>query len=586
MAREFLARVPPKDAGSSPPPRRGARRGERRGWRLPWRSLKRWQKGLVIGGGVLALLIVGIAIADSILERRLPGIMERQMNAKLEGYTARVADAKLHFFGLALNLRNVAISQNAHPDPPVLEIPDLKASVNWKALLFGRLVADFVFNSPSVYANFAQLQTEAKDKVSLREHGWQEAFQAIYPLKINELRILDGSLVYKDTSGFKPLHATHIELVATNIRNIRSKDRTYPSSLQAHGVLFDKGSFTLDGNADFLAKPMPGVKMVLSVKDAQLDYLEPVLQRYDLKVRKGLLDAQGLVEYGSNVQIVDIDSITIRDAAVDYIYTAAPNERVEQAAQTIKTKAKQVMNDSSSLFRIRSLKMANGTVGFVNRGGKPGYRVFISNANMTAENLSSRAQDGIGKVEIKGSFMGTGDVGASAAFYPEGKEANFGAKLKIAETQIVPMNDVLRTHGGFDVARGVFSLYVDVRVRDGYINGYVKPMFRDLDVYNKEQDKHKNPFRKMYEAIVGGVAKMLENRKRDEVATVASISGPVENPKSSAMEVIGGLIRNGFFKSILPGFEGEYRRIDPLQYRRIKKHSQEPKSEAKSSDKS
>ena len=58
---------------------------------------------------------------------------------------------------------------------------------------------------------------------------------------------------------------------------------------------------------------------------------------------------------------------------------------------------------------------------------------------------------------------------------------------------------------------------------------------------------------------MGGVASLLENR-REEVATKADISGPVENPNSSTWQVIGRLIENAFFRAILPGFDEELSR--------------------------
>jgi len=92
-------------------------------------------------------------------------------------------------------------------------------------------------------------------------------------------------------------------------------------------------------------------------------------------------------------------------------------------------------------------------------------------------------------------------------------------------------------------------------VRDGQVHGYVKPLLSDLDVYDGEQDKDDNPLQKLYEAIVGGASKLLENRPRAEVATKTDLSGPVENPEASTLEVIVGLLRNAFFRAILPGLE-------------------------------
>jgi hypothetical protein len=47
----------------------------------------------------------------------------------------------------------------------------------------------------------------------------------------------------------------------------------------------------------------------------------------------------------------------------------------------------------------------------------------------------------------------------------------------------------------------------------------------------------------------------LENRKKDQVATVAKFSGPVSNPDSSVWEIIGKAIENAFVEALLPGFE-------------------------------
>lgn len=61
----------------------------------------------------------------------------------------------------------------------------------------------------------------------------------------------------------------------------------------------------------------------------------------------------------------------------------------------------------------------------------------------------------------------------------------------------------------------------------------------------------------MYEHVVGGVAKVLKNRKREEVATKAGVVGRTDNPKVSTLGALGGIVENAFFKAILPGFDAE-----------------------------
>ncbi len=102
---------------------------------------------------------------------------------------------------------------------------------------------------------------------------------------------------------------------------------------------------------------------------------------------------------------------------------------------------------------------------------------------------------------------------------------------------------------------GKFSLFSELAVRNGRVDGYVKPLFADMDVYDREQDSKKGIGRQAWEAVVGGVATLLENRPRDEVATRADLSGPIENPNASTLQIVIGLIQNAFFKAIVPGLE-------------------------------
>lgn len=321
------------------------------------------------------------------------------------------------------------------------------------------------------------------------------------------------------------------------------------------------------GSADFLAKPVLGIKAGIELERVEVDYFEPIVRRYGFTVRRGMLDAGGTFEYAPGINVVDLQSVAVGDAVIDYLYGVGSDQAIDEVTRT----AQEVMNDPERLFRVRRLVMKDGTVGFVNRLTRPNYRVYVSNADFELSNLSSRIEDGVARASLTGSFMGTGRVRARASFVPEGKSPNFEAKLEIRETQMKPLNDLLRAYANLDVDGGVFSFYSEVQVKDGYVQGYVKPLFRDVDVYDPRQDRKKNIFRKMYEGMAELAATILENRRRGEVATVARISGPVENPNSSTLQVIAGLIRNAFFKAILPGLDNEFSRAAPRLNRQARR---------------
>jgi hypothetical protein len=209
------------------------------------------------------------------------------------------------------------------------------------------------------------------------------------------------------------------------------------------------------------------------------------------------------------------------------------------------------------LLRADQVSLVGCTLGFVNKAARKPYRVFLTDADFHLSNFSNQFARGPAQARLKAKFMGSGSTTASATFRPEKAGPDFDLNLKIGQTQLTAMNNVLRAYGNFDVSAGVFSLVTELHVRKGRISGYIKPFFRDMKVYDRRKDKGRGFGHKMYEKLVGGVAKLLENRSQQEVAIKTAISEPVENPETSTRQIIVELIKNAFFKAILPSFEKE-----------------------------
>ena len=150
-----------------------------------------------IAGSIIAVLVIVLALGFFI-DEPLRTSLEHKLNERLQGYTAQLGVAHLYLLGFSVELKDLVIKQEANPDPPVATIPKLTASVQWRALLSGRVVADFELTQPVITINRKQTVKENEDNVPVHERGWQEALQSIYPMKINELRIVDGDFTYID----------------------------------------------------------------------------------------------------------------------------------------------------------------------------------------------------------------------------------------------------------------------------------------------------------------------------------------------------------------------------------------------------
>jgi uncharacterized protein DUF748 len=239
------------------------------------------------------------------------------------------------------------------------------------------------------------------------------------------------------------------------------------------------------------------------------------------------------------------------------VHTAPTAGAERETRQKAAAAAKEANNAPDLLVRINELRLTKSTVGFVNKATTPSYRVFLADTDGTVTNLSNQQTEGTAVAKLKGAFMGSGTATAEATFKAEKAGPNFDIGVRVEEVDVTRLNDLFRAYGRFDTASGYFFLYSELDAKDGLVTGYVKPLFKDLKVYDKQQDKSKPLVRKMYERVISGVAKVLKNRPRDEVATKAEVLGRIDNPDVGTVAALVRLVQNAFFKAILPGFDAE-----------------------------
>jgi hypothetical protein len=520
--------------------------------RTPFRPIGR--RGLIWLAvlGVVALILILVASRfDEYLRRNL----EAKMNQHLKGYTVSVGHAHLNPLTFSLTLRQLAIRQQANPAPPVADVPRLKMSVEWRQLLTFHLVGDAVFTQPRVHVNLSQLLTESRSPTKIRERGWQQALESIYPLKFNLVAVHDGDVVYLNEDQSKPLHVAHVNLTASNIRNIQSPDRVYPSSIHGDGVVFDTGRAVLNGNADFLANPYPGVHAVYRVSNIPLDRLRPLSAKANLSLRGGILASNGEFEYGPRHKEVRIDDVSVRGLDLDYIHATATAAAEKAREKKVAAVARNPSPPVPTL--IKHILLTRSRVGVINKVPGHAFHLFVDGGELEVTNISTGFRNGPTHARLTGRFMGSGITHGNATFRDDRNGPDFSFLIAVEHASLPSLNDLLRSYGKLDVAGGTFSVYSEVKVHNGRIDGYLKPLFADVQVYDPKQDKDKPLLKKLYEKVAGGLAHILENR-RGEDATVADLSGPLSQPHTSTWEVVINLLKNAFVKAILPGFDKEY----------------------------
>ena len=339
----------------------------------------------------------------------------------MEGYRFTVGQATLSP-SLSLDIQQLTMIQADHPDPPVAEIPRWVLSIQWSHIFSGVLVSDYLVSRPILHITLPQAKQEWQEEVPIQEKGWREAVYSFYPLKINEFKIQDADVTYVDQDASKPLHVTHLNLLAGNIRNIRSPNDAYPSDLSLDGHIFESGRIQMQGHANFLAEPHVGIKADLALQHVALEPLLPITARHNVRIRGGVLSAEGQLEYSADGEThAHLKRLTLENVRVDYVHTAQTTAKETQVGHAAVKTAKKLQNTPETLIQIDQGDLTNSEFGFINEAAKPPYRVFVSHGALHLENISNHLREGPALVRLTGAFMGTGDTVISGTFRPEGE---------------------------------------------------------------------------------------------------------------------------------------------------------------------
>jgi len=506
-------------------------------------------------GGFFATLIVGVFIASFFLDDIVRARTEASMNQKLKGYHVALAHAHLQLIGGVLTLNGLKVIQEAHPRPAVADIAAMRFTIQVKELFSRRVVADVLLSRPKIHIDQTQFVSEKKSSVPLRQKGWQDALEAAYPFKINKFTIYDGDVVYIQDRVNPPLHLANLNFTADNIRNIHAPENDYPSRFHANLVIFETGNATIDGHANFLEEPFPGARAKYTIENVPLSAFDPEIRQINLDVHGGRLSSNGLLEYSPKITRVEVDNATIDGVNAGYVHTPATQvaeaKRVKETGKEIEKQNNRPAVEISA----RDLDIVHSNFSFLDKTTNPNYKIFINDTELTIKNLSNHQTHGPAELTLRGKFLGSGDTNIAGDFLASGQGPAFNLKVAMQNADLTAMNDLLRAFGRFDVAAGQISVYSQIAIKNGNIDGYVKPMFANLKVYDYQKEKGTGVLHQAKELAIAGASHVFKNHSTEQVATDVDLKGKLTSPDVDTWQALGQVLRNAFVEAIIPGFD-------------------------------
>ncbi|WP_428653347.1 DUF748 domain-containing protein [Runella sp.] len=209
-------------------------------------------------------------------------------------------------------------------------------------------------------------------------------------------------------------------------------------------------------------------------------------------------------------------------------------------------------------LKVNTFEIRNGSIHYINPNSTPKLDIFLTDTYALAKNLTNADENANvlpSTVNARANVY-TGTMVLNMKLNPLAEDVAFDLNAEIKNSNLVLLNDFFKVYGHFDVNKGNFGLYTEFAAKDGKFKGYVKPIIKDLDVLGPE-DRKDSFFQKIWEALAGGVSKVLENPSKDQVATKVAIEGSFESPRTRTIDAIFELLRNAFIRALVPTVDNQ-----------------------------
>jgi hypothetical protein len=219
-------------------------------------------------------------------------------------------------------------------------------------------------------------------------------------------------------------------------------------------------------------------------------------------------------------------------------------------------------------FKINSAEIVDGKVHFRAFDADPPVDVYLTQLRGSIENLTNIHDELtplFSTVTAKALAMDDARVEYEMKLDPFSYRPTFQLAVRLLGLDVTKTNALARAYGNFDFERGWFDLVLELDVKEGAVTGYVKPLFRNLKIFDLRKDSS-NPLQMFWEALVGVAATVFRNQPRDQVGTLVPLTGYIENPETDYLAAIGNLLRNAFVRAYLPKLRGTASAIDELKF--------------------
>ena len=222
-------------------------------------------------------------------------------------------------------------------------------------------------------------------------------------------------------------------------------------------------------------------------------------------------------------------------------------------------------------FKINGAIIRNGSVHFRTFQSQKPVDVYLSDVQASIDDLTNIRKETnplVSTVKADALVMDQAKLQFRMTLDPFSYHPTFHMALRLLDLDVTKLNDLALAYGKFDFKRGWLDLVVETDSKEGQLNGYVKPLFRDLKIFSLSQDiKQDNVLQFFWQAVVGAVTGVFKNQPHNQFGTLIPFSGNASGTTSAdILATIGNVLRNAFIRAYLPRLQSGQQGVDGLQF--------------------
>lgn len=202
-------------------------------------------------------------------------------------------------------------------------------------------------------------------------------------------------------------------------------------------------------------------------------------------------------------------------------------------------------------ININKLTIENGQFLYADIVESPDINLSVQNIELTATNLSNvvdKKQILPSDVIVHATSLGKGNLSITAKMNMLKQIPDMDVNVSLKNSDVTALNTVTLATAGFDFEKGRFELYSEFAVNNGYMKGYLKPMFHDIKIPDSLGKPNSNILKRLWEGVITFLGFVLKNKPKDSFATKIPIEGDLNNPRIKLWTLITNIFKNAFIR--------------------------------------